>query len=90
MSSNGSESRLVRTMSDNAIRPPVKRVRSILKRSSTMHIKTERRISFADHAGKNLANVVYCDNLHYSQTSAYGTAPPDPSHEDDDGNCTVM
>lgn len=86
---SGGSGRLTRTLSDGNIRPELKRVRSILKRSSTMHAKSERRISFADQSGRSLANVVYCDNLHYSQPDT-GVAPPDPEHGDDDGNCGVM
>jgi len=82
---------LKRTMSAGEIKPQLKRTRSILKRSSTMHIKREdRRISFADQAGKELANVVYCDNLHYSQQPTFGAAVAAHSHDEDDAGCAVM
>lgn len=84
---------LKRTMSAGEMKPELRRVRSILKRSSTMHAKREedRRISFADQNGHNLENVVYCDNLHYSQQpNPFGAPQPDPEHEEDDGSCAVM
>jgi hypothetical protein len=85
-------SRLQRTASDmHELKPPtLVRTRSILKRSSTMHEKrADRRISFADQAGGDLEVVRYCENLHYS-AAASTEAAADPSHMDEDGNCSVM
>ncbi len=84
---------LKRTMSAGEMKPELRRVRSILKRSSTMHVKREedRRISFADQNGHNLENVVYCDNLHYSQQpTPSGALQPEAEQEEEDGGCAVM
>ena len=41
-----------------------------------------RRISFADGAGRDLEEVAYLDNLHYSEMADH--------HQDEDDKCVIQ